>query len=165
MDLLSLKITTIHDNYKSKSDSTTASKKGSIYYQYLLWMNEWCIYIALYCVSLYTQSDLQLCVCGGGGLLYGSHSTTAPVRSSHISQSYRLLGALCKTVSTGGVRVVMNKWVKCICLCFTPSRVTLAESARETVFLPRLAMLSARFFCLEQETLRHSRYMIWLIFT
>ncbi len=30
------------------------------------WMNEWCIYIALYCVLLYTQSALQSC---GGGLL------------------------------------------------------------------------------------------------
>ncbi len=73
MDLLSLKKNTIHDNYKRKSDSTTASKKGWIYYQYLLWMNEWCIYIALYCVLLYTQSDLQLCVCvcvcGGGGVI------------------------------------------------------------------------------------------------
>ncbi len=31
-------------------------------------MNEWHIYIALYCVLLYTQSTLQSCVCGGGGL-------------------------------------------------------------------------------------------------
>ncbi len=31
------------------------------------WMNEWCIYIALYCVLLYTQSTLQSC--GGGSLL------------------------------------------------------------------------------------------------
>ncbi len=30
-------------------------------------MNEWCIYIALYCVLLYTQSALQSC--GGGSLL------------------------------------------------------------------------------------------------
>ncbi len=29
------------------------------------WMNEWCIYIALYCVLLYTQSALKPC----GGLL------------------------------------------------------------------------------------------------
>ncbi len=30
-----------------------------------LWqeMNEWCIYIELYCVLLYTQSALQSCVC------------------------------------------------------------------------------------------------------
>ncbi len=45
-----------------------------------------------------------------------------------------------------------------ICLCFTPSRI--AESARETESLPRLAMLSTRCFNLEQETLRHPRYMI-----
>ncbi len=33
------------------------------------WMNEWCIYIALYCVLLYTQSALQSCGGGGGGSL------------------------------------------------------------------------------------------------
>ncbi len=32
------------------------------------WMNEWCIYIALYCVLLYTQSALQSCGGGGGGV-------------------------------------------------------------------------------------------------
>ncbi len=31
-------------------------------------MNEWCIYIALYCVLLYTQSALQSCGRGGGSL-------------------------------------------------------------------------------------------------
>ncbi len=44
-------------------------------------MNEWCIYIALYCVLLYTQSALQSCVCvcvcvwGGGerGSLLNHH--------------------------------------------------------------------------------------------
>ncbi len=41
-----------------------------------------------------------------------------------------------------------------------PSRITLAESTRETVSLPRLAMLSTHCFRLEQETLRHSHYMI-----
>ncbi len=45
------------------------------------------------------------------------------------------------------------------------SQIALAESARETVSLPRLGMLSTRFFCLEQETVRHSRFMIRLIFT
>ncbi len=30
-------------------------------------MNEWCIYIAFYCVLLYTQSALQSCGVGGGG--------------------------------------------------------------------------------------------------
>ncbi len=37
-------------------------------------MNEWCIYIALYCVLLYTQSTLQSC---GGGL---SSTTTSVMR-------------------------------------------------------------------------------------
>ncbi len=37
------------------------------------WMNEWCIYIALYCVLLYTESTLQSC---GGGL----SSTTTSVQ-------------------------------------------------------------------------------------
>ncbi len=31
-------------------------------------MNEWCIYIALYCVLLYTQSALQSWGGGGGGV-------------------------------------------------------------------------------------------------
>ncbi len=31
--------------------------------------------------------------------------------------------------------------------CFTPSRIMLTESARETVPLPRLGTLSTRFFC------------------
>ncbi len=33
------------------------------------WMHRWCIYIALYCVLLYTQSTLQSCGGGGGSLL------------------------------------------------------------------------------------------------
>ncbi len=62
-------------------------------------MNEWSIYIALYCVLLYTQSALQSC---GGGVSPqpppvcsihldddGSHSTTAPVRSPHTSYRWR----------------------------------------------------------------------------
>ncbi len=38
------------------------------------WMNEWCIYIALYCVLLYTQSTLQSC---GGGSLLNHHQCAA----------------------------------------------------------------------------------------
>ncbi len=37
------------------------------------WMNEWCIYIALYCVLLYTQNPLQSCIGGGGGLSLTIH--------------------------------------------------------------------------------------------
>ncbi len=54
-------------------------------------------------------------------------------------------------------------WMKHICPCFTLSRIALAESARQTVSLCLFAMLSTRCFILEQESLRHSRYMIWLI--
>ncbi len=59
---------------------------------------EWGIYIALYCVLLYTQSALQSC---GGlsstttsvqhplGWCNGSHRTTAPVLSPHTSYRWR----------------------------------------------------------------------------
>ncbi len=50
--------------------------------------------------------------------------------------------------------------MKCICPCFTPSRIALAEGARETVSLR--GTLSARFFFfLKQETVQHSRYNIF----
>ncbi len=39
----------------------------------LTWMNEWCIYIVLYCVLLYTQSTLQSC----GGSLLNHHQCAA----------------------------------------------------------------------------------------
>ncbi len=39
-------------------------------------MNEWCIYIALYCVLLYTQSTLQS-YGGGGGSLLNHHQCAA----------------------------------------------------------------------------------------
>ncbi len=64
-------------------------------------INEWCMYIALYCVLLYTQSALQSCG-GGGGLSStttsvqhplercdGCHRTTAPVHSPHTSYRWR----------------------------------------------------------------------------
>ncbi len=40
-------------------------------------MNEWCIYIALYCVLLYTQSTLQSYGGGGGGSLLNHHQCAA----------------------------------------------------------------------------------------
>ncbi len=68
-------------------------------------MNELCIYIALFCVLLYTQSALQSCgvgVGGWGGLSStttsvqhplgwcdGCHRTTAPVRSPHTRYRWR----------------------------------------------------------------------------
>ncbi len=68
------------------------------------------------------------------------------------SKSYTLWN--CVNRGGGGTgRVVMNKH---ICPCFVNCA---RESARETVSLPRLAMRSTRCFSLDQETLRHSRYM------
>ncbi len=72
-------------------------------------MNEGCIYIALYCVLLYTQSTLQSCVCvcvcvwGGGGVfpqpppvcsihlddVTAATGQTAPVCSPHTSYRWR----------------------------------------------------------------------------
>ncbi len=43
----------------------------------------------------------------------------------------------------GGRLGAMNEWMKGICLCFTPSRIALAEGTRETV---RFQLV---FFCLE----------------
>ncbi len=65
-----------------------------------------------------------------------------------------LLGALRKTVSLG-----VEEWMKRICPCYTPSRIALAEGARETVSLR--GTLSARFFFFKQETVRHPRYKIF----
>ncbi len=42
--------------------------------EYLAWINEWCIYIVLLCVLLYTQSALQSC---GGGSLLNHHQCAA----------------------------------------------------------------------------------------
>ncbi len=39
----------------------------------------------------------------------------------------------------------MKGWMKRICPCFTPSRIALTESTRETISLPWLRMLSTRF--------------------
>ncbi len=68
------------------------------------------------------------------------------VPTSHAgSADPRLLGALRKTVSpAGGGGGGFEEWMKCICPCYTPSRIALAEGARETVSLR--GMLSARFF-------------------
>ncbi len=64
-------------------------------------LNEWCTYIALYCVLLYTQSASQSCGGGGGlsstttsvqhplGWCDGCHRTTAPVPLPHTSYRWR----------------------------------------------------------------------------
>ncbi len=51
----------------------------------------------------------------------------------------------CVAGRAGGV---VEEWMKRICPCFTPSRIALAEGARETVSLR--GTLSARFFFLFQ---------------
>ncbi len=53
-----------------------------------IWMNEWCIYIVLYCVLLYTQSALQSC--GGLSSTNGCHRTMAAVCSPHTSYRWRV---------------------------------------------------------------------------
>ncbi len=53
-------------------------------------------------------------------------------------------------VELNWIRVFMNEWMKRICLFHSVSSVA------------RYAFNC--FFCLEQETLQHSRYMIWPIF-
>ncbi len=62
------------------------------------------------------------------------------------SADHRLLGALRKTVSPAGGMGggVIEKWMKRICPCYTPSRIALAEGARETVSIR--GKLSTRFF-------------------
>ncbi len=52
-----------------------------------IWMNEWCIYIALYCVLLYTQSALQSW--GGGGSL---SPQPPPVCSIHLDDATAATG-------------------------------------------------------------------------
>ncbi len=54
------------------------------------WMNEWCIYIALYCVLLYTQSTLQSR--GQGGLL-NHHQCAASTWSARLPWQRRQLAA------------------------------------------------------------------------
>ncbi len=54
----------------------------------------------------------------------------------------RLLGALYMQNCDW---VVMNELMKHICPCFNPSQITLAESARETLSLPLLVMISTNF--------------------
>ncbi len=83
------------------------------------WMNEWCTYIALYCVLLYTQSTLQSW--GGGlsstttnvqhplGWCDGCHRTMAPVRSPHTS--YRWRGERVRE-PIKGMGIIRRPWLK-----------------------------------------------------
>ncbi len=75
------------------------------------WMNEWCTYIALYCVLLYTQSAVQSC--GGGG---GSPQPP-PVCSIHLVDAMAATGQWLQcahhTPATGGEEreIVPIKWM------------------------------------------------------
>ncbi len=57
------------------------------------WMNEWYIYIELYCVWLYTQSlsSTPTSVQHPLGWYNGCHRTTAPVRSPHRWRGERVI--------------------------------------------------------------------------
>ncbi len=53
-------------------------------------MNEWCIYIALYCALLYTQSALQSC----GGSLLNHHQCAASTWMMRRQPQYNGISAL-----------------------------------------------------------------------
>ncbi len=63
----------------------------------------------------------------------------------------------------GGRGVEDEEWMKRICPCFTPSRIALAEGAREALSLHGTlsTVFFFVFFFFKQETIRHSRYMIF----
>ncbi len=71
-------------------------------------------------------------------------------------------GPYAKLCRWGGV---VEEWMKRICPCLTPSRIALAEGARETVSLrgtlSTLFFFFFFFFFFKQETVRHSRYKIF----
>ncbi len=76
---------------------TLISEIKLFYYNDFEWINEWCIYIVLYCVLLYTQSTLQSGLSSTTtsvqhplGWCDGCHRTTAPVRSPHTGYRWRV---------------------------------------------------------------------------
>ncbi len=79
-----------------------------LYVHNIYWMNEWCIYIALYCVLLYTQSALQSC----GGV----SPQPPPVCSIHLDDATAATGqrrqSAHHTPATGGEeREILIKWI------------------------------------------------------
>ncbi len=65
-------------HYSGELWNKSRSWNQSIWKILKLWMNEWCIYIAIYCVLLYTKSALQSCGGGGGsGSLLNHHQCAA----------------------------------------------------------------------------------------
>ncbi len=91
--------------------------------------------------------------------LYGTHESQKPEWTVQqvILDFWGPYARLCFDQGGGGF-----KWLrmKHICPCFTPSQTALAESNRETVSLPRLAMLSTRCFSLEQV---HVTWFDWFL--
>ncbi len=69
------------------SDPSSSHHTGTWLFLPLLcwWMNEWCIYIALYCVLLYTQSTFTI-MGGGGG---GGVSPQPPPDDTHLYISFK----------------------------------------------------------------------------
>ncbi len=72
-----------------------------------LWMNEWCIYIALYCILLYTKSALQSC--WGGGSLLNHHQCG----SIHLDDATAATGQRHQCATGGEERRVIEP-IKCM---------------------------------------------------
>ncbi len=77
----------------------------------------------------------------------------------------KLLGALRKTVSAGGLWIGYE-WMSETYLSVFHSAPNRARGKRSRIIVSSVACYAFNpFFCLEQETLQHSCYMIWQIFT
>ncbi len=88
-------------------------------------MNEYCIYIMLYCVLLYTQSVLQSCGGGGGGGR-GISPQPPPVCSIHLDDASAATGYRWR-----GERVIEPiKWMGIIRRLFTLTRASGGNLAR-----------------------------------
>ncbi len=66
----------------------------------------------------------------------------------------------CVNQGVGWVGGFDRLWMKRNCPCFTPSRIVLADSARETVSLSRLTMLSTHF-CLVSSKRPYDIHVTW----
>ncbi len=85
--------------------------------------------------------------------------------ASHIFKAdSRLLGALCKTVSTGGGLEGSSGYERINEMHLSvfhsaPNRAR-GKRSRNSISSAARYAFNSFFFCLEQESLRHSRYMI-----
>ncbi len=64
------------------------------------WMNEWCIYIALYCIVVHPKRFTIMCVWAGGGGGGGVSPQPPPVRIFSENQKYTELQVLCENRPT-----------------------------------------------------------------